>query len=71
MQPKADDLASREIIAAMRDRVESLGGIFSFGDATFFGSTGAIHLNKLKFPAGGAYTASLWVKPATAPATGC
>ena len=22
------------------------GGIFSFGDAKFFGSTGAIHLNK-------------------------
>src|ERR1700735_492688 len=26
--------------------VASDGGIFSFGDAQFFGSTGAIHLNK-------------------------
>ena len=26
--------------------VASDGGIFSFGDASFFGSTGAIHLNK-------------------------
>jgi hypothetical protein len=26
--------------------VASDGGIFSFGDARFFGSTGAIHLNK-------------------------
>jgi len=26
--------------------VASDGGIFSFGDAGFFGSTGAIHLNR-------------------------
>jgi hypothetical protein len=26
--------------------VASDGGIFSYGDATFYGSTGSIHLNK-------------------------
>ncbi len=26
--------------------VASDGGVFSYGDATFYGSTGAIHLNK-------------------------
>jgi hypothetical protein len=41
--------------------VASDGGIFSFGDAHFFGSTGSIHLNKPMFgmaatPDGGGYT---------------
>jgi hypothetical protein len=39
--------------------VASDGGIFSFGDATFYGSTGAIALNKpvvgMSVPVGGGY----------------